>query len=549
MRDMKLTLWPSSPQKCGAALVWGLIYLVPLITFAALVKAHITQNPLRADEVDYYQSMVNVFTLGLPLYYAGEVYYTPEQLLHLSTRPLGPEKKLFHFYRFRPETGVLKETFFALTDDHSRYTYAMWHPPLYVYLGALFLRLFPFPVEASAQIRYFNLIFTAGILAGMAALSRQLYPGQTRPTLALAFILYGLNNLAIRGTILIDYNATLAPCVAMWFAIAYLQSTRHQRGYLGLGLTALAAFATSLGLIVTLLIGTAIHLLILSRRNRPWRTLFALAAGTLTFLPLFWIVCRLGHLPFSQPFLHNIQRAAPSLHLANLTLGDIFGLYAREVGYAPLWLGAGLTARLLLHRETSDRLGRAFLPLLMLTGTLIHGVLRAEAYGFPKYILFLLPWLSVYLAGESVNWMTERPKPAFARLSIGLALAIVIAWQGITSWKALSRPGGTLYFAGEQGILAIAHRVQEQTSPDETILSPKDVAFYAQRKFVPWPSTFIRDVSVLQDRLTRGSARVIAINDTLFYAVAPEVASFLDSHFSIEAQEGSFRILIAKETP
>ena len=65
----------------------------------------------------------------------------------------------------------------------------MWHPPLYIYLGALFLRLAPLTVEISASLRYFNLIFSIGTFAGMVVLSRELYRHRLGPTLALAVVL------------------------------------------------------------------------------------------------------------------------------------------------------------------------------------------------------------------------------------------------------------------------------------------------------------------------------------------------------------------------
>ena len=36
-------------------------------------RAQVERNPLRADEVDFFQCMRNVVVLGRPLYYAGEV--------------------------------------------------------------------------------------------------------------------------------------------------------------------------------------------------------------------------------------------------------------------------------------------------------------------------------------------------------------------------------------------------------------------------------------------------------------------------------------------
>lgn len=79
-----------------------LLYLLHFILQAS-------KNPLRMDEVDFYQSMENVWRLGLPLHYAGEVRIAPDRLVYLSTRYLANQE--FVFWRFKPETGILKETF------------------------------------------------------------------------------------------------------------------------------------------------------------------------------------------------------------------------------------------------------------------------------------------------------------------------------------------------------------------------------------------------------------------------------------------------------
>ena len=541
--------WMRNLRQCGTPIVYLLACAAALVVFLVLVKAQIDKNPLRADEVDYYQSMQNVLSLGLPLYYAGEANIDPDWLIHLSTQVL--DGRQFEFYRFRPETGVLKETFFALTNGHSRYTYGMWHPPLYIYLGALFLRLAPLTVETSASLRYFNLIFSIGTFAGMVVLSRELYRHRLGPTLALAVVLYVLNSLAIRGTILIDYNATLGPCVAVWFAIAYLRSERRNCLHMGLGLLTALAFFTGLGIGLALLAGTLAYIVIVGRINRPWRARASIGIGFLAFFPLFLAFSRLLGLPFSQPFLHNLQRAGARLDLtalaakASAAIEYSTGFYSREVGYPAILLGTGLLTRFLVERQAFRTPQRLFIPIMLVVGFLMQGSLRADAYGFPKYILFLLPLLFVYLAGEVLDVLSTASSSRLGKTVAGVALIAVIVVQIGTSIAALNRPGGTLYFAGEQGIAAAGQRLSALTAADETIMSPKDVAFFAQRKFVQWAGATLTNVDLLRSRIDAENIHYLASNTAAFNAVSPDVAAYLRSTFAIRAQDGNFQVLRA----
>jgi hypothetical protein len=43
--------------------------VVILCVFLSLFVLQVQKNPLRWDEVDYFQSMENVIRLGLPIYY------------------------------------------------------------------------------------------------------------------------------------------------------------------------------------------------------------------------------------------------------------------------------------------------------------------------------------------------------------------------------------------------------------------------------------------------------------------------------------------------
>lgn len=535
-------MWPKSRSRAIFWIASLSILLLHLIHFVLQVS----KNPLRLDEVDYYQCMENVLRLGLPLYYAGEVNIDPDRLVHLSTRYLADQE--FVFWRFRPETGILKETFFALVNGTSRYTFGMWHPPLYIYLGSLTFRLLPLTPASSHLLRYFNLTFSIGILTGMLALSRELYPDRHRQVFLIALILYTLNSLAVRGSILIDYNATLGPCVAIWFVAIYL-SERNQRFPWRFAILTALAFFTSLGIAVNLVIGTLIYVLLTGRYQKPWRTIAAIIAGTAGFLLAFLIFCRIFRLPFSQPFLHNISRVGTRFTLSWLinqvhTVAWYTQIYSKEIGLPIVITAAGLCLKTIYTKEVCHAPTRGLLPIILITGLLSQAALGAEAYGFMKYILFLLPLLFVYLAGEELVLLHDASR-LWKALAV-VTLALIILASAANSLQMMYQPGGTLYDKGSQGTVAIAQRLRVISNPDEIILSDKDVAFFANRRFVQWSRAYLTDIESLDTRIAEEEIRYAVINSNTLNAF-PQLNAYMNDEFLVQDRIGSYVLLRRKE--
>jgi hypothetical protein len=528
-------------------IVYGAMFTAVMGLFVGLFAIHVQKNPLRLDETDYFQCMHNVTRLGIPLYYAGEIDVDRTLLLHLSTRQLGGQT--FEFYRFRPETGILKETFFALTDRYSRYTYGMWHPPLYIYLGGLFVRIFPLTPDNSVLLRYFNLVFSIGIVAGLAVLSRQLYPSKSRWVFLVALGLYTLNSLAVRGSLLIDYNATLGPCVTLWFVSSYLHSEYHRHLDWKLILMALLVPFTSLGIAASQLMGVLVYMILFFRRRISSGPVISTALGTIIFFPAFWVFCRLFQLPFTQPFLHNISRAGVNLSLAwlinQIGTGWVYSqMYIQEIGVWVVIMFAGLFARAALTQNALRSPTRNFVPILVLVGLCSQAGLGAEAYGFPKYILFLLPLIFVYLAGEALNALGTSSRTW--RVIIGASLAIAVLTTTVQSVHTILQPGSTLYNKGEQGIMPIAQVLRADSSPDEIILSAKDVGFFAERKFVQWTGARLTDTAFVRAVVNERDIRYLVVPTSLLNTAPDALADFLSQEFSELARFDSFVLLKKK---
>lgn len=529
--------------------VFWLAFLFVVFLYLIHFTLQASKNPLRLDEVDYYQCMKNILRLGLPIYYAGEVNIPPDRLVYLSTRYLAGQE--FVFWRFKPETGILKETFFALVNGTSRYTFGMWHPPLYIYLGSLAFRLFPLTPENSHLLRYFNLAFSAGIFLGVFVLSRELYMPKYRKVFLVALLLYTIHSLAVRGATLIDYNATLGPCVAVWFVIATLRSERKSCVSWELAGATTWALFTSLGIAVSLLYGLGIYcflrLITGFRRNLVYVTLSVLLGITI-FLISFWTFCQIQHLPFSQPFLHNIARTRVSFgnltaieHLIN-TLWKHLWWYSREIGLLNIGIWCILGA-ISIWKEPKLFHKHLLTNVIIATGLISQASLGANAYWFPKYILFVLPLLFLVIGGEGVSLIhtCSRKKGLYSALFLLLILLLILTnWFGSLYW--LLRPGSTLYSPGEQGLLQASWTLQAATSSDEIILGRKDIAFFARRKFVEWTGRLASDVAFLQIRL-RGTDTCYAVSSKFLVDSSTDMGVFIRNSFYVEDLIGDFVLL------
>jgi len=512
-----------------------------ICVFLSLFVLQVRKNPLRWDEVDYFQCMENVIRLGLPIYYAGEVKIDPHLLVYLSSRQLGGQE--FVFYRFKPETGILKETFFAIVGDTSRYTYGMWHPPLYIYLGSVFLRLVPLAPENSHLLRYFNLMFSIGIFIGILCLSREIYPSLYKPIFLFALLFYALNPLAVRGSVLVDYNATLGPGVAIWFVITYLYGVR-KNSWWGLILSTIVMLFTSLGIATSLLLAIGLHSvlsILLDRRQKIGQAIGAIIIGIIFFVLLFYAFCRLFQLPFSQPFLHNFARAKSDKDFLSYRqiplILEYLKWYTYEIGLPVMSIFAFLLLKPVLSKYHPQRF---LLPTVIIVGLISHAALKANAYWFPKYILFLLPLLFVYIAGEGLTLLVTTSKSW--RILFGAIALLLVITCAVHSLHWIQHPGGTLYDKGQEGIIAIAEALKVATTSDEVVLCPKDVGFFASRKFIQLFGAYLTEVNLVATRIQEANVRFIVAPRALLNTNT-EMGKFLQNEFTLEYETGSFVLL------
>jgi hypothetical protein len=520
-------------------------FIIIAFTFGWLFRIQVEKNPLRLDEVDYFRSIQNLAEIGLPLFYAGEVDISPDRLMHLGTRDF--DGREFEFYRYKSETGVQKEAFFALVDGHSQYIYGMWHPPLYIYLAAIAYRFFPLTPANSELLRYFNLVFSVATMVGMVKLSAMLYAPRHWIISLGALALYLLNSFNIRGSSLIDYSATLAPAIVVWFAIACIRAREHPRISIGLVVMTVVTFYSSLGVATALLISVTGWVVVFSHRRIPWRLVAGIALGSVAFVSLFWIFCTWLDLPFEQPFIYNFWRSGiePSnpwmAGRVEMTLRYV-AAFAVEIGLFAV-LGVGLLfLRAALSRDVGkDDAGRLLLPVLIAGALLLHAYLGANAWGFYKYILYALPLVFVYLVGEVVILAAGLGQTT--RVAAGVFLFIILISQ-LPSTLAIARsPGGNLYLRQDQGVVEAGLALQRMAAPDDIILCPKDLAFFAERKFVDWIGWKLGAPAFVQGSVDQYDVKFVAQRTASYAALPDTVYQILDVHFPHRSEVGSFTLL------
>ncbi len=539
---------PPASNRRTRVLLWALLS-VGLLLFLLAFAVQVRRNPLRGDEVDFFQCMRNVVALGRPLYYAGEVDIAPASVLSLGSESLAGQ--LFQFYRFKPATRILKETFFAITAGNSRYTYCLWHPPLYIYLGAGLLKLFDPPTAQANLFRFTHLVYVALMFAGMAALMRELYRPVWLLGLALAALFLACCNLAVSASVLIDYSGALAMCVVVWLTYACVRTDREPRFALPAAGTLALAFAVGLGVGAACALGLLLWGLLL-RRDAFMRYALVVLGGAALFLVGWWLLARVAGLPFTQPFLHNFQRAALGAPLASRLAAVIHYTtwYVKQIGPAAVGLALLLSGWRVLRLSsthvrvlaTADSPARdvriLLLPALVGVALLSQAALSADAYGFPKYVAYALPLLFVFIGGELALLAQSRPAHWLAA-GVTLALIGTLIWQ---TAETLGKPGGTLYMAGEQGFLAAANLVTAHSTPDEAFLGSKDVGFYAGRKFVQWSGNLLSNFPLLQERVEAEGVHLVAASQQQLDALSPEVAEWLNQHATLLTSSGDYAV-------
>ena len=409
--------------------------------------------------------------------------------------------------------------------------------------------MFELPDAEANLFRYAHLVFVALTFGGIALLMRELYRPIWLLGLSLATLCLAVSTLSVAASVLIDYNGALAMCVVVWLTWAFVRADREPRYLPLVGVLLALTFSVGLGVGAAAVLGLLLWTL-LFHRSAFIRDALALAAGLVLFLVAFWLFSLAGHFPFSQPFLHNFQRAALQTPVSSRLVAVFKYLrwYVERIGSVAIVIALLLAARRLVQVQTRhsgqakhhplEETRRLLTPTLVLVALLSQASLSGDAYGFPKYIAFALPLLFAFIGGE----VAELAQGRRARwLAATLASLLVISLVLPTA-QALRRPGGTLYMAGEQGFAQAAQALADNSQPSEIILGSKDLSFYAERKFVQWSEPLWTDPRQLVERVRAEDIRLAGASQGQLATASPELAAWLADHAVLIASPGDNRV-------
>jgi hypothetical protein len=345
-------------------------------------------------------------------------------------------------------------------DFSRRFNWALWHPPLYVYvLGYVFSRW----GESEPPARLIGVICNGAValLVFLTASVILLRRSRAAPLYAAAgTALYATHPFVIQSALLLDIDGTVLVTSVALLAFAYVlllsnrRPLRHPLTWLLLGLVAVclavslwAKMTTALALVVA----GALYRLVATRPWRPWLALVdlpvvALAGGAL-FLGTWWLFATLKGMPFWLPFrvleieFADAARSTGGWRENPRRLVDM-------VGHVALWISPYLIALFVwaalarladLFLAPLARLGRWILRrpaaggpwgawpidfILLSGGAIGAAYLIKLAASFPKYHISMMPLWAVgvaYLLCRYVPSLAWWEVPVYGIVLSGMA--------------------------------------------------------------------------------------------------------------------------------
>jgi 4-amino-4-deoxy-L-arabinose transferase-like glycosyltransferase len=421
-------------------------------------------------------------------------------------------------------------------DYSEREQWALWHPPLYIYLLGAAAHL-PLPTLSAFRL--------PGLIGGLAAgvltflLAAQLTRGdRTTRSLAggLAVLATLLSPVVVQSALILDIDFPLLLPLTLLFLLLYLRLEATARWpWLALLFTLMlwSKMTNPLPLLAAI-VGWQIL------RWQPRRALLhgvGIGGGGILLFALSWWAIGTGlGFPLDMPFGVNLVQWQDSADVAHRAYTDI-GAFLAGLQPTVLWLGPGLVA--LGLSGCALRVGalvdrwriRGVDLLILLLGAFVLGYVNKTAGWFPKYEVAFAPllacigaplaavalrrapviglvlfagvcliagWAIYQLVGD--GWALERSWAldasqtpwllalAAVGLAVGLlwrapALAVLALVAVAAGWGAgldvyqLHQPYSTGYWYGTEGTDAASAWVSAHIAPDQTYAAAKELAW------------------------------------------------------------------------
>lgn len=350
-------------------------------------------------------------------------------------------------------------------DFSKRFNWALWHPPLYLYVLGFAFRTWG---ETETVARTVGVVCNGAVavllfVAGTLIARAEPHVGRARaaPVLAgLSSLLYTTNPLVQQSALLLDIDGTVLVLSITLLTVTYLllmrsnRPLRHPVTWMLLGLVTFclalslwAKMTTSLALVVA----AALYRLLATRPWRPWRAMVELPVvglgGSALFLLTWVLVAWLTHMPFWFPF-----------RILQLEFGEAAGstgdwrshpaVLLELASHVALWVSPYLMAlfiwggvsrladltldplfqlarRTLKQPSAGEPWGARPVDFVLACGAAIGAVyLIKEAGSFPKYHISMMPFWALgaaYVVVRYVKRMSWWEVPAYAVVLAGMA--------------------------------------------------------------------------------------------------------------------------------
>lgn len=391
----------TAPETCGSASrrAWALAIAasVALLGYSLWLISGQIERPFVYDDISFIQGARAIADTG---------------------RPFGNQGYMLHLYEDRDQ-------------------WALWHPPLYLFLLGATVRLFGDSEPAARSVGVVCLLIAAAFafdLARRVVMSRSGSPERGLVAGVLAVALYAVNPLAIQAATVLDIDNTVLMVLMLavvWLAIRLPGAWGH-RPIVGMGFL----FALSIWAKTTTPLALAVSL-VFTRFFQPvgWRgalqAILMIGLGIAAFTATWLGISAAAGLPigYTLDVIRNeaIESSVSSRHRLVSMQAFLFGVAPALLWIGPffclLFVAAGLPRLWSLVRGKGLQAG----DVLVVLGAAIYlAYIFKLAGAFPKYHAAMLPlWAAA--AGALVASTAGRP----TLLQYGVALAggaVVVRW-------------------------------------------------------------------------------------------------------------------------
>lgn len=495
-----------------------------------------------------------------------------------------------------------------LGDFSRREQWALWHPPLYVYLLGGVARVFG---ASDVALRL------PGVMGGLAtlvltyALAREVTAGTTslkRTAGCLAVALAVLSPLSVQSALVLDIDFSLLLPLSLLFLLLYLRWEEGRRWPLLALLFALLLWSKMTNPLA--LLGSIVAWQLLRGKLRRAGSHLAVigGAGGALFIATWRLLSLALGMPFEMPFAVNAVQWRDSSDVARHAYSSLEA-FANGLMPMVMWLGpwlvfAGLLAAGVRAGELAERWQVRKVDLLLGAAVaLVLGYVDKNAAWLPKYQVALAPLLAVAyapLAARSLlmggwraglasviagggalylartltrdGWALERSwalsdteaqsylAAASAALLVGVALrtrvwpllpalalgGLALGWGLGTGWVMAGAPYSTTYQYGTRGLAEAATWVDQHVRPDQLYVSAKDVAYRSNADRFMDQDTM---TALIESGHFTGTWEGEPIQVVVAWTREPYHASLLERQlpelgFRLELEPGDYRIYV-----